>query len=180
MDYRSIATERISCDPPAAGQRRLVVRYGGEKRVSFQTPQGRVRVVKTMYATQMHRIVTHHTVPHFEAFLESVMSRVQSSAGLDPRTRVDMAMQHMSVTDETMVYGPDGNVFDDDLVQGNEYLVACIVALTGVWVSLSDGGSVLSWGPVWEADHVKIYDTVKRRETGRVFFDGKPFFRLDD
>jgi hypothetical protein len=179
MDYRSIATERISCDPPT-GQRRLVVRYGAEKRVAFQTPPGRVRVVKTMYTTQLHRIVTNHTVPQFEAFVETVMSRVQSSAELDPTTRVDMAMQHISLADSTDIYGPDGQKFNDDMVQGNEYLVACIVALTGVWVSVSDGGHVLSWGPVWEADQVKIYDTLFQRKSGRVFFDGKPFFRLDD
>jgi hypothetical protein len=179
MDYRSIATERIACDPPA-GRPRLVVRYDAEKRVAFQTPPGRVRAVKTMYTTQLHRILDGYTVPHFEAFLNDIMSRLQSTAGLDPSIRVEMAMQHMTITDETIIYGPRADVFDDDLVQGNEYVVACIVALTGVWCRVSDGGRVLSWGPIWEADQVKMYDTVKTRDHGRVFFDGKPFFRLED
>ena len=178
MDYRSIATERVCCDPPT-GRPRIVVRYGAEKRVVFQTPPERVRAVKTMYTTQLHRIMDGYTVPHFEAFLNDIMSRLQSTAGLDPSTRVDMVMQHMTVGDDTTIYGPGAEVFDDDLVQGNEYVVACIVALTGVWCRVSDAGRVLSWGPIWEADQVKIYDTVKTREHGRVFFDGKPFFRLD-
>lgn len=180
MDFRSIATERISCDPPQGGASRLVIRYGGEKRVVFQTPRMRVRSVSTSFNTQLHRIMNRDTVPHFESFLSNVLSRVQSSAGLDPQTRVDNPMQHIAITDTTMVYGPDGAVYDDDIVQGNEYMVACIVALTGVWLRLTDGGNVSSWGPVWEADQVKLYDTVYTRAAGRIFFDGKPFFRLDN
>jgi hypothetical protein len=180
MDFRSIATERISCDSPSGNATRLVVRYGGEKRVAFQTPRMRVRAVSTTFNTQLHRIMNRDTVPHFESFLGDVLSRVQSSAGLSPQTRVENHMQHVTMTDDTMVYGPDGMVYDDDIVQGNEYMVACIVALTGVWLRLTDAGGVASWGPVWEADQVKLYDTVHTRAAGRVFFEGKPFFRLDN
>lgn len=180
MDFRSIATDRISCDAPVRGAKgRLVVRYGGEKRVAFQTPHTRIRVVKTLYSTQLHRILDRNTVPQFEAFLEDVLGRVQSSAGLDPTSRIDHVMQHMIVSDDTMVYDANGKVYDDDLVAGNEYLVACIVALTGVWVQMSESGDVVSWGPQWEADHVKMYDTLVAQQQGRVFFNGKPFFLAD-
>ena len=156
-----------------------MIRYGGEKRVAFQTPMTRIRAVKTAYSLQLHRILDSNTVPQFEAFLETVMRRVQSTAKLDPTTRVDHTMQYMDITDETDIYGPDGTLYEDDLVAGNEYLISSIVALTGVWVSRSDRGDVVSWGPVWSSDQVKIHDQVYTREQGRVFFDGKPFFRLD-
>jgi len=177
MDYRSIATERVSCDAPQ-GNKRLIVRYGSEKRVVFQTPRMRVRVVSTTFSTQLHRIIDRHTVPHFESFLGDVLTRIQASADLDPQTRVSSHMQHITVTEDTMVYGPDASRYEDDLVQGNEYLVACIVALTGVWVQLC-GHTVTSWGPIWEADQVKMYDIVQRRQPGRVFLNGKPLFRHD-
>jgi len=126
----------------------------------------------------MHRILDQHTVPRFEAFLGDVLARIQATAGLDPSRRVLSPMQHISIEDETMVYDTSGAVYDDDLVAGNEYVVGCLVALTGVWVSMScEGGSVLSWGPVWVADQVKVYDVVMTRPTGRVFFNGKPMFR---
>lgn len=180
MDYRSIATDRISCDPPATLKGRLQVRYGSERRIAFQTPRMRVRAVKSRYSTmQLHRILDENTVPHFESFLGDVLSRVQSTASLDPVRRVEYAMQYMEVSDETLVFDSDANPVDNDVVQGNEYLVSSIVALTGVWIQVSENGDVVSWGPVWHADQVKIYETIRTQEEGRVFFNGKPFFRLD-
>lgn len=178
MDFRSIATERISCDAPATSSR-LVVRYGSEKRVAFQTPRTRVRVVKTRFNTQLHRILDSNTVPRFEAFLENVIGRLQSSAHLDPRAMAGHPMTSFVVSDETDIYGTDGSVYDDDLVAGNEYTVACIVALTGVWVQMSERGEVVSWGPNWTADQVKVYETNATKQEGRIFFNGKPFFVPD-
>lgn len=177
MDYRSIATERISCDPPTSPKGRLQVRYGSERRIAFQTPLTRVRAVKSRYTMQLHRILDENTVPSFESFLGDVLSRVQSTATLDPSRRVEHAMQYMELNDETLFFDVDGESYDDDIVQGNEYMVSCIVALTGVWVQTTERGNVVSWGPVWQADQVKLYDTIVRQQEGRVFFNGKPFFR---
>jgi len=179
MDFRSIATERVSCDPPAT-KGRTQVRYGSERRIVFQTPRMRVRAVKSRFSMQMHRILDGNTVPLFESFLEDILSRVQSTAGLDLVARIDQSMPYIELTDETMVFDSDGIPYDDDITQGNEYMVSCIIALTGIWVQSSESGTVVSWGPVWQADQVKLYETLVRQQEGRVFFNGKPFFRLDN
>jgi len=125
----------------------------------------------------MHRILDRYTVPRFEAFLGDVLARIQVTGHLDPSRRVLSPMQHISVVDQTIVYDQHGTPYDDDLVAGNEYIVGCLIALTGVWVSLSEGGAVMSWGPCWEAEQVKVYDLVMSRPSGRVFFNGVPMFR---
>lgn len=168
MDFRTISLDRVSFDD--AGQRHRSLRYGGEKAIRVQTPRFCAMVSSHSWGKRLS-MKSCTLNDEFASFLK----HVESIGGGDWVDETAHPLEHVYVSEETLVFDELGQHIDDGgerLSTGATLLVSCIVAMDGLILTRDVRDNIVSARLSVRLEQVKIHATTAAPMKPAVYVNG--------